>query len=140
MTMEKIKILSLYIILFIVASCKVSKESNNKELVLDSLKKVYAGKFIGITLRNNQAHTKPLTSKYAYVDENKSDVAFELYATSAEEKRYRLSEQEGWVKVKTNANDITTDMVLIEDGYCRKSGYVHYSFVREFMEVALYDK
>jgi hypothetical protein len=113
-------------------------EANEKTHVLDSLRSVYAGKEVGITLSNNQAGTEPLTDQYAYTDENKSDIAFKLQ----EGGKYILDSSEGvYVETTANAGQERTDMVLIESlngSDFHKTGYVSYKYIWEIANALPY--
>lgn len=131
----------LFLSIFFLQSCLNFKTTDRKADLVDSLKKVYAGNYIGISLNRNQAGTEPLTTQYAYVDEQRSSLAFQLYSCTANDKRYRMATEEGFVKVKTSREqDTSTDMVLIESIIEQKRGYVPYDFIRELESVKSYDE
>lgn len=128
----------LMFLLFLTAlGCK-SSDVDTKESVLDSLKQEYAGKDVHLTFTNNEAHTEPLVSQYAYVDRHKSDLAFELNT----EEVYKLAFEEGIAFVPTTEHpkQQKTDMVLIEIPNTSKRGFVSYRFIKEFRDVSLHDK
>jgi len=119
-------------------SCSSSEKKTGKFIVLDSLKKAYAGKNVGITLTKNQSGTEPLTTQYAYTDENKSDLAFEIYSCQASDNKYRMAVEEGFTVVETTEPKVPTDMILIEQVASGTRGYVPYSFIRELDAVPYY--
>ena len=75
------------------------------------------------------------------MDQDKSDFSFEIKSYYAADKKYRMSSDEGYMKVKTLQdleNPNLSDMVLIENVMDQKRGYVPYSFIRELKEVTYY--
>ncbi|WP_345952394.1 hypothetical protein [Mucilaginibacter sp. PAMB04168] len=116
--------------------CK--RKVDEKTQVLDSLRSVYAGKEVSVTLSNNQAGTEPLTDQYAYTDENKSDIAFKLI----EGGKYLLDSSEGtYIETTANVGQDRTDMVLIESlngSDFHKRGYVSYKYVWEIVNALPY--
>lgn len=128
----------LIFVIVIVLGFGCNQTIDRKTQVLDSLKRVYADKEIHITLNNNQSGTNPLTSKYAYIDKEKSDLAFELQTWN----KYKVDSEEGLTFVSTQEHpyEEPSDMVLIETigNVAKKRGYVSYKYIKEFNEASYY--
>jgi hypothetical protein len=125
------------LLLLIVGAFGCKSEVNHKQVLLDSLKQEYAGKDIHLTFTNNEAHTEPLVSQYAYVDRKRSDLAFELNSKQV----YKLAFEEGIAFVPTTEHpkEEYTDMVLIEIPNTSKRGFISYKLIKEFGELSIFD-
>jgi hypothetical protein len=119
----------MFLLIISVFGCKSPSNDQTSEL-LDSLKREYAGKTVHLTFTNNEAGTAPITSQYAYVDREKSDLAFELkqYQT------YQVAFEEGIPFVPTTKRPVEDkpDMILIEIPNTGKRGFVSYKLIKEF--------
>lgn len=127
----------LMFLLFLTAfGCNSSIDS--RQVLLDSLKREYAGKEVHLTFTNNEAGTETITSQYAYIDRKKSDLAFELKQSQA----YKLAFEEGipFVPTTNNPEEEKTDMVLIEIPNTTKRGFVSYKYIKEFKEISTLDR
>jgi hypothetical protein len=125
----------LFFLLITVSGC--TSKINEKQVLLDSLRQQYAGKQVHLTFTNNEAQTESLIGKYAYIDKNKSEPAFELNA----EQVYKLAFEESipFVPTTNRPDREETDMLLIEIPNTTKRGFVSYRNIREFQEVSTYD-
>jgi ABC-type uncharacterized transport system involved in gliding motility auxiliary subunit len=127
----------LMFVLFVTTSgCKSTIDS--RQVLLDSLKREYAGKEVHLTFTNNEAGTEPITSQYAYIDRKKSDLAFELKQSQS----YNLAFEEGipFVPTTNNPEKDKSDMVLIEIPNTTKRGFVSYKYINEFKEISAFDR
>jgi hypothetical protein len=123
-------------LIFVAFGCK--RQTNAKTNKLDSLRSVYAGKEVHITLNNNQSGTEPLTSQYAYTDENKSDLAFKL---EPDGKYIMDSSEDTYIETTANIGQPRTDMVMIQSlngSSYHKYGYVPYTYISEIVNALPY--
>jgi hypothetical protein len=129
--------LLMFLLLLTAFGCN-SSDLDHKQVLLDSLKREYAGKEIHLTFANNEAGTESLLTQYAYIDSKKSEPAFELNR----EQVYKLAAEEGMPYVPTSDHPQRqgNDMVLIEIPNTAKRGYVSYKMIKELKDVSLYDK
>ena len=80
-----------------------------------------------------------MTPQYAYTDDLKKDLAFELNSWM----KFKISDEEGYEFIPTTdkLNDDENEMILIEtinEPY--KKGYVHYSYISEFYIMNAFNK
>ena len=129
------KLLLVFFIATAAIGCK--SEPDRKLVLLDSIKKEYAGKEIKITSTKNAAGVEPLTTKYAYTDRKGGDLAFELDANE----RYKVAREEGFTFVPTKEHSAPEqpEMIFIENLREDKRGFVSYKFISEFRDVSYYD-
>lgn len=100
---------------------------NNKFVVLDSLKREFAGKTINISITDSLD-----LQRYAYLDKKRLDTSFKIF----DRQKFKIAVDEGAVfipsKVRMRPDD--DGMVLIignKSKHGRSSGYIHYSHIAE---------
>lgn len=126
----------MFLLLLTTFGCN-SSDVDPKQSFLNSLKKECAVKEVPLTFTNIEAGLEPLVSQYAYVDRNRSDLAFEINT----EEVYKLAFDVGIAFVPTTEHpkEEKTDIVLIEILNTGKRGFVSYKMIKEFKSVELYD-
>lgn len=125
-------LLIIYISSIVIASCNFNTKKDFRSNKMDSLKKEFQGKYIGITLRIPGAVSEPLTSVYSYTDQNKTDLAFKIRNVSASDSIYMI---DPIMSTYLNSND----MILITDRN-NQSGWIELKYIEEFREIAYLDQ
>ena len=113
--------------LLIATSFGCTENRNYNFVVLDSLKRKYAGKLIHINITDSLN-----LQRYAYVDKRRLDTAFKIFTTQ----KFEMAIEEGFPFRPTMISMRPDDdgMVLIlgnKSKYGRASGFIHYSHIAE---------